>query len=289
MQFYFTHLLVLSIGIGIGYVLNTQDPPSCDEPKPCDKPKPCDEPKPCGNTPEGYDTILKTFAKHQNTIDFLSNRVTQLSARLQTLPISEDERNFCKKNKGASSTGGFCIEQGKRNKGGMAILDKYLKIELSKLFQGKTVVDLGAGVGQYSDYFLRNGVTSFVLAYDGALGIEEATGDFVRHLDLATVHNVGKFDWVLSLEVGEHIPAEFEDNYIQNLHNAAKEGIILSWAVPGQKGYKHVNCRSNEYIIDKFNKLGWKYDSGKTKHLRRNSRKFWFKNTVMVFRTESLH
>ena len=35
--------------------------------------------------------------------------------------------------------------------------------------------------------------------------------------------------WILSLEVAEHIPAQFESIYIDNLVKHAKEDIILAW------------------------------------------------------------
>ena len=36
-------------------------------------------------------------------------------------------------------------------------------------------------------------------------------------------------DWVLSLEVGEHVPSRYEDMYLRNLHAHNCKGIILSW------------------------------------------------------------
>ena len=38
----------------------------------------------------------------------------------------------------------------------------------------------------------------------------------------------------MSLEVGEHLPQEFENIFIHNLHNNNKSGILLSWAIKGQ-------------------------------------------------------
>ncbi|XP_023347546.1 uncharacterized protein LOC111716340 [Eurytemora carolleeae] len=57
------------------------------------------------------------------------------------------------------------------------------------------------------------------------------------------------FDWVVSIEVGEHIPAEYMMIYIDNLIRLSKYGIIISWAVVGQDGHGHVNTRSNEDVI----------------------------------------
>jgi len=55
-------------------------------------------------------------------------------------------------------------------------------------------------------------------AYDGSPFSEEASEGKVQHMDL-TVPQYGLpvYDWVLSLEVAEHIPAEFEAVYLDNL------------------------------------------------------------------------
>jgi hypothetical protein len=88
----------------------------------------------------------------------------------------------------------------------------------------------------------------------------------------------------MSLEVGEHIPAEFESIYLDNVAKHAKGLIILSWAVPGQNGDGHVNCQSNEHIIDEMHLRSFTLDEVATKALRNSASLWWFKNTIMVFR-----
>ena len=36
--------------------------------------------------------------------------------------------------------------------------------------------------------------------------------------------------------MGEHIPRQFEHTFISNIVNHATTGIVLSWAVVGQRG-----------------------------------------------------
>lgn len=56
----------------------------------------------------------------------------------------------------------------------------------------------------------------------------------VKFLDLtAPQYGLAAYDWVISVEVGEHIPAKFQNIYLDNLVRHAREGIVLSWAVPG--------------------------------------------------------
>ena len=42
------------------------------------------------------------------------------------------------------------------------------------------------------------------------------------------------YDWVMSLEVAEHIPQDYEAIFIDNIVRHAREGVVLSWAVPGR-------------------------------------------------------
>ena len=62
-----------------------------------------------------------------------------------------------------------------------------------------------------------------------------------------------------------------------------RKGIILSWAVPGQTGHSHVNERNNEYILERFEKLGYTHDNLMAQRGRERAEYDWFKNTFMVF------
>ena len=50
--------------------------------------------------------------------------------------------------------------------------------------------------------------------------------------------NIDRFASTLNcctlLEVGEHIPAELEAKFLNNLSSSARRMVILTWAVPGQ-------------------------------------------------------
>jgi len=93
-----------------------------------------------------------------------------------------------------------------------------------------------------------------------------------------------KYDWVMSLEVGEHIPAKYESIFLGNVFRHAKEGVVLSWAVPGQDGHHHVNNHDNNYVIERLEEHGFAYDAVAAQGLRDVSTLPWFKNTLMVFR-----
>ena len=56
----------------------------------------------------------------------------------------------------------------------------------------------------------------------------------------------------MSIEVGEHIPAELESKFLNNLVNSARRMVVLTWAVPGQGGEGHVNGQTAEAIVEKM-------------------------------------
>jgi len=145
-----------------------------------------------------------------------------------------------------------------------------------------TVCDLGCGCeGYYTLAMLKAGVNC--KGFDGNPLTAEITNNICKVRDLTEDYN-DVYDWALCLEVGEHIPKEYEKVFIENLHRSNKMGIILSWAVEGQGGKGHVNERNNEYIKKIFSDLGYLNDVVTEKRFRKDCDHPWFKNTTMVFR-----
>jgi len=147
-----------------------------------------------------------------------------------------------------------------------------------------TLVDFGCGTGEYARFFRRHGLV--VEAYDGNPYTEQLTGGIGQVKDLSQRFNLLKqFGCVMSLEVGEHIPAEFEQAFLDNLIKHSLDGglIILSWAVPGQDGDGHVNCQTNDYIMQQMQDRGFYLDNTLTNQLRKAASLWWFKNSLMVF------
>jgi len=156
-------------------------------------------------------------------------------------------------------------------------------VEFFKKENVNSLVDFGCGMGEYVKTFQSNGINAS--GFDGNPNTPQLTNNVCQILDLSVPKQFDEpFDWVLSLEVGEHLPPQFEDIFIQNLHVNNKYGIVLSWAVKGQGGHGHFNEQNNDYIKSKICELGYLNDIKSENKLRNSSTLSWFKNTVMVFR-----
>ena len=179
------------------------------------------------------------------------------------------------KHRGIGPTGGFCLDLTKPIEGANNALAVGMADRLFAFFRGLSVIDLGAGLGQYKAYWealqrkLNNGTgPTTISAYDGAENIELASNGRVLWADLTEHQQLPIADWAVSLEVAEHIPAQQEGAYLDNLHRHNRRGIVMSWAVPGQAGHFHVNCQPAEAVISKLQALGYDYDDAFSRELR---------------------
>jgi SAM-dependent methyltransferase len=160
----------------------------------------------------------------------------------------------------------------------------------------KQVIDFGCGLGTYSRHLQNRG-------FDLVIGIEGTTGEylpsFVKKFDLSfPISSIEGYPSMeknsynsLCLEVGEHIPSEYESIFLDNLSSLTSNKIILSWAVRGQLGHGHVNCLNNGEVIDKMSLCGFIFLKDDTEKIRREvnfSETPWLKETIMIFKKDPL-
>lgn len=151
----------------------------------------------------------------------------------------------------------------------------------------ESINDFGAGVGQYKAAILKARPHFIWNSFDGCGNIENYTHGFVSWIDLTMPISIPLADWVVSFEVGEHIPNQYEAMFFRNLHKHNKKGIILSWAVLKQGGFRHVNCHSNNYVVHILQQLGYQHDLDLQKRFRGSSQQgkyTYFFHDLMVFR-----
>lgn len=156
-----------------------------------------------------------------------------------------------------------------------------------KLQNAKDVYDFGCGTGYYTKYLNDSGI--FCIGYDGNPNTREIASQYCYPLNLAESQLFMPVDWVISLEVAEHIPPEKEKVFIDNVHKANTKGVIISWSIPEYGGDGHVNSKNNSYVIDLFNYLGYYYDKPFTDILRTFASPYptpcyWFSKTIMIFK-----
>lgn len=201
---------------------------------------------------------------------------------------------ICKPGLAVSPTGGWCL-RGAPNAltmpNGIAIPQQHLPADpglaqfLGRFFDGKRVLDMGAGVGQYEAWWKNANVNVSAVALDGALNVEEWTNGAVLWADFTQplyVHQ-SPFDWVMCLEVGEHIPKAFQSMLLRNIDQHNRCGVVLSWAIPGQGGHSHINLLPNSEVIQEMSSRGYVYDNVTSMIGRQAAEYWWFKNTLMVF------
>ncbi len=174
--------------------------------------------------------------------------------------------------KQCTANGGFPRRHAKKR--GDAFSGNIAQIIEKVVPKDKSVVDLGAGAyGTYVRWMLDNGWES-VTGVDGSWGVEKLSKGLVKFGDLSLCLTVGDGrmiptipDWIISFEVGEHIPPEHAAIFMDNL-SVAKEGILMSWALPGQKGFHHVNCQMIEWVACEMGKRGFSVDDVATMEAR---------------------
>lgn len=162
----------------------------------------------------------------------------------------------------------FCIDR----------MSKILTSLVSK-YKPSLIYDFGCGQGQYPKY-IRDATGIDVVGFEAYPDYSHY--DNIKQIDLSKSFTLEPADMSISLEVGEHIPAEFEQIFLDNLCNNTKKYLVLSWAIEGQDGIGHINCRNNDYIISELDKRGFSYDET-SEAIRDYEDLLWFKNTFMIF------
>lgn len=133
-------------------------------------------------------------------------------------------------------------------------------------FEVKTAIDLGSGLGYAAQWMQEYGVT--VLPVDGLdYNVENSLVPAIKH-DLTTGPLMYQpVDFVNCIEVVEHI----EEQYVDNLMKSLTLGTyaLITHAVPGQKGWHHVNCQPSEYWIQKFADKGYELLDNESKEIQK--------------------
>mmetsp|Transcript_50331 Transcript_50331/g.155871 ORF Transcript_50331/g.155871 Transcript_50331/m.155871 type:complete len:440 (-) Transcript_50331:79-1398(-) len=221
---------------------------------------------------------------------WLSEAASLLDADLRTLravlrtwraPMADEARFYSHEADGRFST----MESLRRDTFDEWQLDKGLLQGLIRhVFPLDVVVaDFGAGSGHYSTWLNDTGLV-VAHAFDGSPDIELVTKGVVLTADLGKPLNLWrKYDWVLCLEVAEHIPPDLTGLFLRNLDEHATEGLVLSWARPGLQGLGSINPQSEAEalaLVEQHTRLY--VDRELTQRLRASAQVNHLAETVLV-------
>lgn len=148
------------------------------------------------------------------------------------------------------------------------------------------IVDIGAGLGHYVEALSLQG--HLVAGIDGIDNVATLSNGRVHQWDLSKpVTWNPPAQWALFIEVGEHIPAQYEHIVLDNVARAATDGLIVSWAYPGQRGRDHINCREEAWVIRQLAERGWAIDADKTRQAKDAAGGGWRKKLCVFTRADS--
>lgn len=151
------------------------------------------------------------------------------------------------------------------------------------LAAGQTVGEFGAFGGRYSEWLNDTGLVE-AFAFDGIPRVAEITEGRVQELQLGVPFDLGRsFDWVLSLEVGEHLPKEAANTFLSNIARHARVGAIISWATPDFPSPYHPNTLPVEESTRLIEGHGFRQAPGLTQKLRDTAETDWLKQTAAVY------
>lgn len=157
--------------------------------------------------------------------------------------------------------------------------------ELTEFFpMNKPVYDLGCGTGEYLEVLQNRGYR--VQGFEGTPGIRSIANVNITEFDLTEpLPEPTERGSVLCIEVGEHIPKEFENTFIDNIDRYTDKHLVVSWAKPGQGGVGHVNEKTAYYILATFKNLGFTFDKQRSLTWRALAGKElrWLQHTLFVF------
>lgn len=153
-----------------------------------------------------------------------------------------------------------------------------------------SLVDFGCGDGWTIKTAQQAGVTNCVgveavdaVRESAPLGIAIVIADLTKFCDLGQA-----YDFVLSWEVGEHLPEDAADEYCDTLARHTRDTLIFTAAKVGQGGYAHINCQDQPYWRKKIEDRGLVYADKASEDLRMiwqlcTGPLIWLPQNVQVF------
>lgn len=164
---------------------------------------------------------------------------------------------------------------------------KLAKLLTETLDRSLPVYDLGCGIGRYVSELERAGFVALGIeghphapsvAVTPSIIVADVSEGIYGLCDIPTGS-------VISLEVGEHIHPERAGQFLDNLSAFCKRTLILSWAIRGQGGHRHIHELDEQEIVPMVEARGFRLDREKTAEWRKTAGDDlrWFKRSIYCF------
>lgn len=165
-------------------------------------------------------------------------------------------------------------------------LEEFLNLKLSD-----KIIDLGCGTGDIINQLYSRGFE--VMGIEGSSCAEQYfENKNIIQYDLRNLiidFNLYKaFDFVMSIEVAEHLEPEYAEKFVANIAFVAKDKVLITAAPPKAKGHYHVNCQSAEYWVALFKKYDLILEEEMTQDFRESFSSYKMKKGINTFYFNSL-
>jgi SAM-dependent methyltransferase len=158
------------------------------------------------------------------------------------------------------------------------------------LLSPKSILDVGCGNAVWLAAFGRAGVPELT-GLDGDYidrAALQVSAEHFQSADLSRPFKLNRrFDLVVSLEVGEHLPPAHAEDFVASLCQHA-DGVLFSAAIPGQGGVGHINEQWQGYWKLKFENHGYiALDAVRPKYWSHNDVVYWYAQNMILYIKES--
>lgn len=152
----------------------------------------------------------------------------------------------------------------------------------------KSVLDVGCGAGNSTRWFEDHGCIALGIEGDLPTFAARKTDSIVLHdFQRGEVSGLGAFDLGWCAEFVEHVEERYMAHWMAALGHC--RFVAMTFAVPGQGGYHHVNEQPESYWIERFARFGFEIDREETTRMRATSRgEAWGRPTLTFFRNTRL-
>ena len=153
---------------------------------------------------------------------------------------------------------------------------------IKKNYNIESIIDIGCGLGEMK--FICDNLNISYIGIDGDYTANRKHKDIIIHDYTSGKSSLTNFfDLAWSTEFLEHVEEKYIDNFMADFTRC--KYAMVTHALPGKRGYHHVNCKEKKYWIDIFYSYGFNLDEKETILIRDNSNmtREFIRNTGLFF------